>query len=893
MPRGKRTKPDDNLAPRIVKIVLQLGSGLLVFVGKPLTLILVSLLVLFVRIVNITGIFSSFKPEKKLKKTGVIYTAKKLKLALLRQKLNKKFQLYYQKYKDTLWKYQVFFIAFRKFIPKVAIFARQKTLEAVSRRKIRISFLKTRIFLYRLTFLLPRPTLPKISKLKLLTYFFALLFAWQAFGAFLFWNFILKDLPSPNALSERGLPVSTKIYDRNGELLYTIFEDENRTPVKLDDIPIQVRLATIAIEDSEFYEHVGFSVRGITRAIIQNLKSDELTGGSTITQQLVKNALLTHEKTLVRKLKEITLAIQVELNFSKNKILEMYLNEVSYGGTAYGIQSAARYYFDKDVAELTLAESAFLAGLPKSPTRFSPFGANPELAVSRQKEVLRQMENNGFITSDQRKSAEEKKITFAENKTHIKAPHFVFYVRENLEEKYGKEVVAQGGLEVITSLDLQIQGLAEQVVSQEVEKLAGLNVGNGAAVILNPQTGEILAMVGSRNYFDTQNDGNVNVATRPRQPGSSIKLINYAYALSNGLTAATIIPDSPATFLVEGQPPYSPQNYEGGFRGNLTLRSALAESRNVPAVRVLHSYGVDNMLEMGKKMGITTWNNPYDYGLSLTLGGGDVNLTDLARVYATVANYGFRPRLTSVLKVSDFNGKVLEELKCEEAEKPLIAEVAASISALTNPASTSQCQSESVLDPRVAFILTDILRDNSARSPAFGQNSLLNIPTHPEVAVKTGTSNDLRDNLAMGYTKDYVVAAWVGNNNNAPMARIASGVTGATPIFHNIMRALLTEKQSYEWPTPERLVQLPICPLTGTLACPGCPVKLEWFLEENKPTSACNPEWFIKEGEEDSEDENEAQTESQNLNPGDINNQYFQELLREQNKLRRGPRTRN
>jgi len=719
--------------------------------------------------------------------------------------------------------------------------------------KIRLLFLRGRL---KLAFLTTR--VAKVSKPKTIAVIFIAVFSFGLISSYLFWTIVLKDLPSPRKLTTREVEVSTKIYDRNGTLLYKIYKDKNRTPVKLSDIPIQVRLATLAIEDAEFYDHIGFSIKGIARAAIKNIRKGELTGGSTITQQLVKNALLSSEKTLIRKLRELVLALQVEHAYSKDEILEMYLNEVSYGGTAYGVQEASRMYFGKDVGRLTLEEAALLAGLPKSPTQFSPFGSNPEDAMGRQKEVLRLMRINGYITEKQKIQAEIEDIKFAENKIDIKAPHFVMYVRDELEKEYGKEFVEQGGLEVITTLDLRIQELAERVVTQEVEKLKDLNVTNGAVVVLAPSTGEILAMVGSKNYFDLEADGNVNVTTSLRQPGSSIKVINYAYVLSNGFTPATMIIDSPTTFLVPGQEPYTPRNYEGGFRGALTLRSIFAESRNVPAVKVLNSYGVKNMIEQGRKMGITTWINPDNYGLSLTLGGGEVRLIDLAQVYTTVANYGKRPNITSVTKITNHKGTVIEERKCEDTEEEsLIASAQASDSAqlIKKPPQTS-CGGEQVLDPRVAFIITDILKDNNARSPAFGINSMLVIPNHAEVAVKTGTSNNLRDNLTVGYNQNYLVAVWVGNNDNSPMARVASGVTGASPIFNNIMSALLAQKENHDWDIPEGLVQLPICPLTGTLACTGCPVKMEWFLEENKPETACHPDWFKKsKGEEKRPDE--------------------------------------
>jgi penicillin-binding protein 1C len=644
--------------------------------------------------------------------------------------------------------------------------------------------------------------------------------------AFSFWSAVLRGLPSPQSLVTRSVEVSTKIYDRNGVLLYKIYKDENRTPITLAQVPLFVRQATLAAEDAEFYNHLGFSLRGILRALVRNIKKGELSGGSTITQQLVKNALLSPEKTILRKMKEIILSVEVEATFTKDEILEMYLNEVSYGGTAYGIQEASRLYFGKDVDKLTLGEAALLAGLPKSPTKFSPFGSNPELAFARQREVLELMAVNGYITKTEAQKEIAKEIVFAPNRIDIKAPHFVMLVRQQLVEKYGEELVAKGGLEVITTLDSSIQTLAEKIVAQEVRNLSQLRVGNGAALVLNPQTGEILAMVGSKDYFDTEADGNVNITTSLRQPGSSIKVINYAYALGHGYSLASILDDSPVTFSVSGLPPYSPKNYDGRYRGRISLRSALAESRNIPAVKVLASYGVGKMIDLGVQMGISTWGNPANYGLSLTLGGGEIKLIDLARVYATIANYGRRPDIKSILKILDGRGGILEENECD-----------------------GTCSGENVLDPRIAYLLIDTLKDNLARTPAFGALSALVIPGHPEVAVKTGTSNDLKDNLTLGFNQKYLVATWVGNNDNTPMSRIASGVTGASPIFNKIMTALLANDKSVAWDIPQGLDKVTICPLTGTLPCAGCPTRTEWFLKSTAPQKACLPEQFIKKEE--------------------------------------------
>jgi membrane peptidoglycan carboxypeptidase len=384
------------------------------------------------------------------------------------------------------------------------------------------------------------------------------------------------------------------------------------------------------------------------------------------------------------------------------------------------------------------------------------------------------------------------------------------YVREQLVKIYGEEVFTKG-LSVKTTLDLSIQNYAQEAVASEVQNLKNLKVGNGASLVVNPQTGEILAMVGSKDYF-SKDDGNVNVTLRPRQPGSSIKVVNYAYALTHGFTAASTIEDNPVKFMIRGQSPYIPVNYDGKFRGKLSLRSALAESRNVPAVKVLNTIGVSNMIEMGRKMGITSWSDKSRYGLSLTLGGGEVTLYELATVYSSLANYGVRPELFAIDEVKDYEGKIIYEHKANNA---------------------------AALDPRAAFILTDILRDNDARSPAFGRNSALVIPNHKEVAVKTGTSNNLRDNLTVGYNQNYLVAVWVGNNDNTPMSRVASGVTGASPIWNKIMTHLIADSSNHPWDVPEGLVQKKICG------------RDEWFLTESTPQSQ-NCERSQKEKEKDS-----------------------------------------
>ncbi len=653
--------------------------------------------------------------------------------------------------------------------------------------------------------------------------------------------YAFKNLPAIDVLATQPPPLTTHIRDRHGVELYKIYRTQNRTLVKLNDVPLPLRQATIAIEDAEFYQHTGFSLRGIMRAVSANIKSGKtVEGGSTITQQLVKTVLLSSEQTWRRKVRELVLAIEAEIKYSKDDILEMYLNRVGFGGATYGVEEAAQTYFGKSVKELNLAQSALLAGLPASPTTYSPFGLHPELAKERQKEVLQRMASEGFITWDQAAAASLEELKFASPATNILAPHFVLFVKELLAKKYGTYIVEQGGLDVTTSLDLATQQQAQLVVTQEVNKLSGLHITNGAVVVTNPQTGEILAMVGSKNYFDTAGGGNVNVTLRPRQPGSSIKPINYALAFKQGYSPASVIDDSPITYKSPGQADYSPVNYDGKYHGRVTLRTALASSYNVPAVKLLAANGVNHMIELGQQMGITTWNDLGRFGLSLTLGGGEVTLADMAVVYGTLANSGLKVPLQPILQVKDGLGRSLEEFRCpaergpaSQDHSPILVSAAEAATEVTN------CPAEAVLDPRIAFMLSDILSDNSARTPAFGATSDLNLP---RVAVKTGTTNNLRDNWTIGYTPRRLVAVWVGNNDNSPMSYVASGITGASPIWRRIMDQVLQTTPAPGFAPPANLVKVNICTITGELACPGCPAREEYFLPDTQPKQACSKE---------------------------------------------------
>lgn len=647
--------------------------------------------------------------------------------------------------------------------------------------------------------------------------------------------YFLRDLPSPTNLSKPIFPVSTKIYDRHGSLLYEIYADQNRTPVAISDLPQYLIQATIAIEDKRFFHHHGFDTQGIIRAMVRITTGRRLEGGSTITQQLVKVALLTPDRTIERKLKEAILALATEVLYSKNQILEMYLNHIPYGGTAYGIESAAKLYFGKSARDLTLAEASLLAGLPQAPTTYSPF-SHSESAKARQAQVLDRMVEDGYISREAAEEAKKASLDFASPGTDLKAPHFVMYVRDQLVEKYGLRKVEQGGLRVTTTLDLELQEDAQASVAAELKKIARLKISNGAALVTNPQTGEILAMVGSRNYFDKEIDGKVNVTTRPRQPGSSIKPLNYALALeSKTLTPSSLLLDTPICFKVQGQKDYCPKNYDNTFRGPTQIRYALGNSLNIPAVKVLALNGIDNFINFARRLGITTWQNPDNYGLSLTLGGGEVYMTDMATSFGVFANYGTRVPLQSILKVEDFQGNVLEEYK------PNL--VATKVDELREDQPTKSIQIDDykidkVLSSETSFLISHILSDNNARSAAFGPNSVLNV-RGKLVSVKTGTTNNLRDNWTIGYTKDRLVAVWVGNNDNSPMSYVASGVTGASPIWRDIMQYVLVDRPTPEFKIPKGIEVAQVCADTGILPRDGasCSTRGEFFIAGSTPTT--------------------------------------------------------
>jgi penicillin-binding protein 1C len=678
---------------------------------------------------------------------------------------------------------------------------------------------------------------PKKKKLNKLLVLFALVFVILLVTGSWFLVPIFSDLPSPAKLEQHTFPVSTQIYDRHQTLLYEIYTDTQRTPVTLTSLPPYITQATIAIEDQSFYSHFGFSFQGMIRATKNTLLKNRLQGGSTITQQLVKTALLEDpERTVKRKLREAVLTIATEIRYSKDEILEMYLNHIPYGGTAYGIEAAAQRYFGKTAHELNLAETTLLVGLPQAPSRYSPF-TNPESAKARQYEVLRRMVEDGYIDQEVANRAFDTPLSYIAPTTNIKAPHFVFYIKDLLVERYGIEKVEKGGLRVITTLDMQIQDMAQASVSAEVASLEKAKVGNGAALVTRPDTGEILAMIGSKNYFNTAQGGQVNVTTRLRQPGSSIKPLNYVTALQlKTMLPSTPILDMPTCFTHGGLNTYCPRNYNYRFHGIVSFRSALANSYNIPAVKVLAINSLESMIATSSAMGISTFTTPERYGLALTLGGGEVTMTDMATAFGTLANQGVRVDLNPFLKISDYTGKVYEEY-LPESTATSVEYFYDEESSHTNELGYLHNGLKRVLNREPAYLISHILSDNNARTPAFGSNSKLLIRGHT-VSVKTGTTNDLRDNWTIGYTPQYVVASWIGNNDNSPMNQsVVSGVTGAAPIWHGIMTELLKNVEDTELRQPAGIKAISVCSNTGTYAVDGieCSGRSELFWDQALP----------------------------------------------------------
>lgn len=627
-----------------------------------------------------------------------------------------------------------------------------------------------------------------------------------------------KDLPNPTKVVRRD-GFTSRIYDRNGELIYDVYKDAKRDPVEWADIPEYLKKATIAVEDKDFYKHSGFDPLAPLRIIKNIYYFKKITGGSTLTQQLVKNVLLTSEVSVTRKIKEFILSIQLEAKYKKDEILLMYLNEAPYGGASWGVGFAAEQYFGKKVKDLTFTEAVILAGLPQRPNVYSPFSKTPKAYIDRSLHVLTRMVEDGYITPEQKieSSKELENFQFYDNKTQLLSPHFVFWVKDLLIDKYGEEVVEGAGLKITTTLDLAIQNEVQKIVSEEIDKSEKLGITNGAAMVIDPTNGQVLAMVGSRGYNSDKTDGKFNVVTQAlRQPGSAIKPVTYLTAIKKGYTASSMIMDTPVTFAgTQGQKDYSPQNYTGKFIGPISLRNALGNSINTTAVKMLARVGLSNMLKQAFDMGLTTLEptaeNLKRFGLAVTLGGAEVKMIELTSAYGAFANGGKRFDPVGVLKVEDQKGRVLEEYK--------------------------EVSGKQVMSPQEAFIISNILADNSAREITFGAVNSLNI-TGYQVAVKTGTTNDKRDNWAIGWTPNLLASVWVGNNDNSPMGKVASGVSGASPIWRRIMLMIIKTRNKQDFPIPEKITSMEVDRVSGFASHDGFPSRPDYFIDGTQPVGA-------------------------------------------------------
>ncbi len=629
--------------------------------------------------------------------------------------------------------------------------------------------------------------------MKRLLIILALLIAVSGAGIlYLIYSIRLPDLNNPR---ERKVAQSTKIYDRTGKiLLYDIHGEEKRTIIPFSEIPRNVKNASIALEDDTFYQHYGIRPLSILRALISDtITRGSTQGGSTITQQLVKNVFLTPQKTIWRKIKELILAIKVEHQYSKDKILNLYLNQIPYGNGAYGIEAAVETFFGKEAKDLTLRESAYLAALPRATSFYSPYGKNKDKLEERVQFALSKMKDLGFITDEEYKNAQEEKVVFVPNRAQgIIAPHFVLEVREQLNKMFGEDVVAEGGIKVTTTLDADLEAKAEEIIKKYADtNEKNFNATNEALVMIDPKTGDVLSMIGSRDYFDTKIDGNFNVATAHRQPGSALKPFVYATAFKKGYTPNTILFDVPTEFnplcTPDGKPTnggdenkcYHPQNFDEKFRGPITMRESLAQSLNVPSVKVLYLAGIPDSLRTTKDFGITSLNDPERYGLTLVLGGGEVSPLELTSAYSVFANDGTKNNYREILKIEDMvNGKTIFEPEINSVE---------------------------VLDKNIARIISDVLSDNKARAPSFGEFSALYFPGK-KVAAKTGTTNDYRDAWVIGYTPSIAIGAWAGNNNNTPMKKKVAGFIVA-PWWHEVMEYALTRFPEEEFLSPDPLPQ--------------------------------------------------------------------------------------
>lgn len=619
-----------------------------------------------------------------------------------------------------------------------------------------------------------------------------------------------SEINNPTLLMNKK-KTGTTILARGGEVIYRGYGAPKRTEVPLETLQKDLVEATLAAEDPDFYKHPGFSWRATARAVVQDVaQGGKVQGGSTITQQLVKNALLSSDKKFTRKFREILLATELERRYDKNKIMEMYLNQIYYGQGSYGIEAAAQTYFKKGAKDLTLGQTALLAGLPLAPSRFDPT-LDPDAAQGRRDFILNRMSELDYITSEELKAAKAEPIQATPNKVEIKAPHFVFYILDILRDQYGDELVERGGITVQTSLDLAKQQAGEAIVREQVLRLAANRASNGGLVAVDPGTGEVLTMVGSIDYYQPT-FGSVNVTLSQLQPGSSFKPFAYLTAFKKGWNGATQVQDKPLSLPSGDGTVYKPRNYDGTFRGPVLLRRALANSLNIPAVEVLRHAGIKETIQTAHDLGITSLNQPERYGLSLVLGGGEVRPLDMAQSYATLANGGTKVPLKPILKVEDRNG---EDITKESQAKP-----------------------EQVVDPRLVFMLTDILSDNNARIEEFGANSPLRL-SRP-AAAKTGTTDDFRDNWTAGYTPELAAVVWVGNNDHSPMSNV-SGIAGAAPIWKEYMETALRGRPAQNFTAPDGLVRMAVCTANGGLLNSWDRGGVqEYFLKEALPTQRCS-----------------------------------------------------
>jgi len=614
------------------------------------------------------------------------------------------------------------------------------------------------------------------------------------FGSFLVFIFYAKDLPRPEKFTEKQFVQSTKIYDRTGKvLLYEIYGEEKRTLVSLDSIPEYLKKAVIVTEDSNFYSHIGIDFGGIFRSVLINLGIKELVyGGSTIPQQLIRSTFLTNEKTIGRKIREIVLSLELNRRYPKDQILEWYLNQIPFGSNCYGVEAASQTYFNKSVSEISLAEAATLAALIQAPSRLSPFGDHKDDLLIRKDYVLKRLADEGVITKEKAEETKKEEIKFTEKPSQIKAPYFSLWIKQQIADKYGEESLMKDGLKVYTSLDWDVQQITEKAAKDGMERNKNYNAYNDGVVVINPKTGEVLAMtVGNGDYyaepypknctpgvdclFDPRFNVVVGTKNNPgRQPGSAFKPFIYATAFKKGYNDKSVVVDELTNFGTWGDKEYIPQNYDGLFRGPVTLRQALAQSLNVPGVKVLLNYaGLDDSIKTAEDLGITTLKPPF--GPAIVLGGWEVKLLEMTSAFGVFATEGLKVPPVSILKIEDQRGNILEENK----KTP-----------------------ERVLEKESCRLLNNILSDNDARTPMFGPRSHLYFENY-QVAVKTGTTDNFRDCWTIGYAPSLAVGVWVGNNNNESMIRRQPAATVAGPIFHEIMEKVLSQIPKEYFTKPE------------------------------------------------------------------------------------------